>query len=211
MRRWPRCAATPAGRARRRTSRRSRSPVLRGREPSPSGSSRDHRSFEGGDRVGPCDRGARAAQRERRACPHPGRVPALGRASRRPPPRNLTNRARIRSLRAQRRCPHRIPDGWRRATGHRLDPGLGVEPRAGLGAAGLRGLPAASRRLQPPDPARQAGDRPLGSRPGGRAADARGADGRCQSRDGRRRVGAGSAVRRLRGRTDVCTLRRDVS
>ena len=69
----------------------------------------------------------------------------------------------------------------------------------------MRPVPRAARLLHAADPLRQAGHRAL--RPRGRPAEPRDADGRRPGGDGRRRLGAGGALRLLRGWPDVRALR----
>ena len=113
------------------------------------------------------------------------------------------------ALRAERRRQHRLPGGRRRAHRPRVRHGLGLAPRLLLGRALVRALPAPAGVVLAADPVRQARHGPVRSRR--RAADARAADGRRARGARRRRLAAGGAARRLRGRPAVRALRDDVS
>ena len=79
-----------------------------------------------------------------------------------------------------------------------------------MGRARLRPVPRTPRVVLAVDPVRQARGRPLRSGAGGPAPRPRDAHGRRARRDGCRRIGAGRRLRRLRGRSDVDAVRRDL-
>ena len=111
----------------------------------------------------------------------------------------------------RRRGPYRVSGRGRRTRRHGLRDGVGHERRGDVGRPRLRRVPRTPRVVLAVDPVRQARRRPLRSGAGGPAPGPRDAHGRRARRDGRRRIGAGRRLRRLRGRTDVDAVRRDLS
>ena len=86
---------------------------------------------------------------------------------------------------------------------------MGLAPRVLLGRAVVRALPPSPRVVLAPHPHRQARHGPL--RPGDRAPDARAAHGRRAGGDGPGGIELRGAHRRVRRRSDVRALRRDLS
>ncbi len=111
----------------------------------------------------------------------------------------------------RRRGPHRLSGRGRRTRRHGLRHGVGHEHRGDVGRPRLRAVPGSPRDVLPPDPVRQARGRPVGPGAGGPAPRHRDPHGRRARGDGCRRVGASRRLRRLRGRSDVDAVRRDLS
>src|SRR4051794_27558284 len=114
------------------------------------------------------------------------------------------------AVRTERRSQHRVPGDRRGTARPGVRAGLGLEHRDDVGVTGDGALPRAPRIVLASGPLRQAWHEALRPRLQHRASDSRAAYGRRPRRARGGRLGAGCALRALRGREHVRPLRGDL-